>query len=267
VLRPVASVLRRAYAPAALAMLVPMGALVLAGCPREQEQEPQYGYGQPPPPGYGQPYPAPYPQQPYPGQQPPPGATAPAPGAPPPAPGQPPPAPQPGAQPQPGWPFPFPQPGSQPAPQPGQPPPPASGDPTLATVLDPAAAAVATVPLTVLQQQKMQGMQPVTEVIAGDFKQGQRLEQNFQMTQGKCYGALSVGTGQISEMHIRFVALQPIPGIPNPVLAEDKGTGTQATLGAGGNCFKYVWPIGVNVRVEYIAQAGAGIAAGRVYAK
>lgn len=253
----------------ALAMLVPMGALVLAGCPREQEQEPQYGYGQQPPPGYGQPYPAPYPQQPYPGQTPPPGATAPAPGAPPPAPGQPPPAPQPGAQPQPGWPFPFPQPGSQPqpAPQPGQPPPPASGDPTLATVLDPAAAAVATVPLTVLQQQKMQGMQPVTEVIAGDFKQGQRLEQNFQMTQNKCYGALSVGTGQISEMHIRFVALQPIPGIPNPVLAEDKGTGTQAALGAGGNCFKYVWPIGVNVRVEYIAQAGAGIAAGRVYAK
>jgi hypothetical protein len=134
--------------------------------------------------------------------------------------------------------------------------------------MDPAAGAVATVPLTFLAQQKMQGMQPLTDAIVGDFKQGQRLEQQFQMVQGKCYGAVSVGApGGITEMHIRFVALQPIPGIPNPVLAEDKGTGTQAALGGGGQCFKWSFPMGVNARVEYIAQAGQGIAAGRVYVK
>jgi hypothetical protein len=124
------------------------------------------------------------------------------------------------------------------------------------------------VPLTAVAQQRMQGMQPLTEAIAGDFKQGQRLEQQFQMTQGKCYGAVAVSApGGISEMHVRFVALQPIPGIQNPVLAEDQSTGNQAVLGGGGQCFKWSFPIGVNARVEYIAQAGQGMAAGRVYVK
>jgi len=112
----------------------------------------------------------------------------------------------------------------------------------------------------------MAGMQPATDVVAGQFQQGQVLEQQFQMTMGKCYGAVAVGAG-INEMHIQFVALQPIPGVPNPVLAEDKGTGSQAVLGGGGNCFKWSMPIGINVKVVYTAQAGAGIAAGRVYVK
>ena len=115
--------------------------------------------------------------------------------------------------------------------------------------------------------QHMAGMKPLTEVIAGDFKQGQRLEQQFQMTQGKCYGAIAAGAPGISEMYIRFVVLQPIPGVTNPVLAEDKTTGAQAVLGGKGQCFVWQFPIGVNAKVEYVAQGGQGIAAGRVYVK
>ena len=47
-------------------------------------------------------------------------------------------------------------------------------------------------PLQALASQHMQGMQPATEVVAGQFQQGQVLEQQFQMTYGKCYGAIAV---------------------------------------------------------------------------
>jgi hypothetical protein len=186
-----------------------------------------------------------------------------------PAPGQP---PAPAPQPQPGgFPFPFPAPGGQPQPQPGGTPQPQPGGQQgggdLAPALDPAAGAVATVPMNAVASQQLPGFQPVTDVVVGNFQQGQKLEQQFQMTQGKCYGAVAVGAPPISEMYIRFVALQPIPGIQNPVLAEDKSTGAQAVLGKGGNCFTWQFPIGINAKVEYIAQGGSGIAAGRVFAK
>ncbi len=239
--------------------------MMLLGCPREQDPQygqqypqpyPQPGYPQPypqpgyqPQPGQPQPYPQPYPQpgyQPQPGTQP-----------------QPAPAPQPG-----GWPFPFPpapgqpqpgpapQPGGQPAPQPG------SG---MATQLDPAAAAAATGPLMIMANQEMQGMSPATDVVAGQFQQGQYLEQTFQMTGGKCYGAVAAGAG-VSGIRIQFVALQPIPGVTNPVLAEATG-GSQTVLGGRGQCFKWAFPVGVNAKVVYTATAGSGVAAGRVYVK
>jgi hypothetical protein len=112
----------------------------------------------------------------------------------------------------------------------------------------------------------MGGMQPLTDPVAGQFQQGQFLEQTFQMTAGKCYGAVAVGAG-VSEMHIVFELLQPVPGVSNPLLAEDKSTGANAALGGGGNCHKWSLPFGVNVRAVYTAQAGEGIAAGRVYVK
>jgi hypothetical protein len=241
-----------------------LGVVFLTGCPREQEPSyAQPGYGQPGygQPGYGQPgygppqpgYPQPgYQQPPQPGyQQPPqPGYTpppqpgyppAPQPGyTPPPQPGQPP-----APQPQPGWPFPFPGPGGA------------------ATPID---ATLASGPLTLLAQQHLGGMQPLTPPIAGQFKQGQHIEQTFQMENGKCYGAIAAGVGP-QEIHIQFVALQPIPGVQNPVLAEAKGSGQGAVLGGGGNCFKWSFPIGINAKAVYTVTAGEGTAAGRVYVR
>lgn len=246
-----------------------LGALVLTGCPREQDPNypPSYnqppGYGQPPPqPGYGPPPQPGYGPPPQPGYTPPP----PQPGytPPPPQPGYTPPPPQPGQppapQPQPGWPFPFPGPGGTGGT--GQP----GGATGAATPIDPTAAQIAVGPLTLLAQQQMAGMQPLTPVIAGQFKQGQFLEQQFQMENGKCYGAVAVGAG-IQQIHIQFVALQPIPGVQNPVLAESKSSGAQAALGGGGSCFKWSFPLGINAKVIYTATAGEGLAAGRVYVR
>jgi hypothetical protein len=132
-------------------------------------------------------------------------------------------------------------------------------------VLDPAAAAAATAPLAFMANQEMQGMSPQTEVIAGNFQQGQHLEQTFQMAGGKCYGAIAAGAG-VSGIKIEFVALQPIPGVTNPVLAEASG-GSQTALGGRGKCYKWAFPVGINVKVVYTATAGSGVAAGRVYVK
>ena len=245
--------LRTALKPLPMAALSLATLTMLTGCPREQQQG-SYGYQTPPPGGYQQPPPG-YQQPPQPGYQPPP----PQPGVPP-QPGAPPPQPQP--QPPGAWPFPFPPPpgtgGGQPGGTGGGP----AGTTGPASPLDPAAAQVAVIPLTAFASQNLAGMQPVTDVVAGQFKQGQYLEAQFQMAQGKCYGAAAVGAG-VSEMHIQIVALQPIPGIQNPVLAEDKTQGANASI----NCYKWTLPIGVNAKAVFIAQGGEGVAAGRVYAK
>ena len=109
-------------------------------------------------------------------------------------------------------------------------------------------------------------MQPLTDVIAGQFQQGQALEQVFQMTPGKCYSALAVGAG-IQEMNIQFILQQPLPMFPNPVLAEDQSSGNTAKLGARGSCFKWPMPFGANVKAVFTAVSGQGMAAGRVYVK
>ena len=122
------------------------------------------------------------------------------------------------------------------------------------------------VPLGAYAAQEFQGMQPVTDIIAGQFQQGQYLDQPFQMQPNKCYGVGAVGAG-ISEMHIQIVILQPIPGIQNPVVAEDKTQGSNAALGGRGQCYTWQFPMGINAKAVYIAQGGSGIAAGRVYVK
>lgn len=116
------------------------------------------------------------------------------------------------------------------------------------------------------EQQEVPGMQPATDIIAGQFQAGQTMEQQFQMSPNKCYAALAVGAG-ISEMNIQFVLQQPMPGLPNPVLAEDKSTGATAKLGARGTCFRWQAPFGANVKAVFTAVGGQGIAAGRVYSK
>ncbi len=226
--------------------------VALFGCPREEEPQypPGYGYGYGQPgygqPGYGQP------------TAPPPSNTAPPPGT----------APAPTASQQPGSPFPwlpFPFPGAQPAPSgssdPGQPP------PGQAQPIDPAAAQVAIVPLNMLAQNELQGMQPLTDPVAGNFQQGQYLEQPFQMEPGKCYAAVARGASGVTEMDIRFVALTPMPGV-SPDLAEDSTTGPDAVLGGRGQCYHYIIPgVGINAKAVYTVRTGSGIAAGRVYVK
>jgi hypothetical protein len=284
---------------ASIAAIVAGTSLALAGCPRETDQTQQYpaggygqpgygqpgygqpgygqpgygqpgygqpGYGQPGAPGYGQPgYPPPggQPSYPPPGGQP----SYPPPGQPQPPPSQPPPPGQPGAQPG-GFPFPFPFP--TPGGQPGTQPPPPGGQPAPAGgAAQPVDGTVFGVGLDALAAQQLPGMQPATGVVAAQFQAGQSMEQQFQMAPGKCYAALAVGGG-ITAMKIQFVLLQPIPGVPNPVLAEKEepsSPGKVGSLGTGGTCHSWQLPFGANVKAVYTATGGAGAAGGRVYVR
>jgi len=135
----------------------------------------------------------------------------------------------------------------------------------MAQALDPNVASVATVPLTALAAQDAQGMQREGPTIAGNFQEGQILEQPFQLLPGKCYTVLAVGAG-IQEMDLSIVALTPIPGA-SPVLAQDAGSGNTASLGGKGNCFKWSLLVGVNAKIVMKATRGAGVAAGQIYVK
>ena len=259
-----------------------------AACVREPENPPPqqqgYGYGQQPPPGYGQPG---YGQQPPPGygqpgygQQPVPGQPAPAPvpgqPAPAPAPGQPAPAPGQPAPANPGgfpFPFPFPAPGGGTQPQPapsggGQQPAPSGGQSggTSAQPIDPNVAGIAIVPLNALAASEAPGAKAEGNVLAGQFQEGQTLEQQIQLNTGKCYTVLSVGTGTISEMDIQLILLTPVPGLSS-VLAQDTGTGSKAVLGSKNNCFRWSAPIGVTAKYVMKATKGSGVAAGQLYVK
>jgi hypothetical protein len=103
-------------------------------------------------------------------------------------------------------------------------------------------------------------------VLAGNFQEGQVLEQQLQLLPGKCYTVLSVGTGTISEMDISLVLLTPVPGL-STVLAQDTGTGAKASLGGKGNCYKIATPFGVTAKWVMKATKGSGVAAGQLYVK
>ncbi len=242
---------------------------------------PQYGPAPQPPPGYAPPSSpqAPPPASPPPQAAPPPGAgPSPLPGlpgfpafpglpgfpspapAPSPSPQTPPPAPAPSA---PGglpFPFPFPLPGAgAPGQSPGQVP--SSG---AATPIDPNVATVATVPLMAFSQQEAPGMNREGTLIAGNFKEGQTLEQAFQMLPGKCYTVLAVGAG-ISQVDLAIVAVTPLPQASG-VLAQTSGT-TSASLRGRGNCFRWDLPVGINAKYVIRAARGMGVAAGQLYSR
>jgi hypothetical protein len=226
--------------------------------PQGYGQPGQPGYGQPPP-GYGQPPPAPQynPQPSAPGFPSFPGVPAPAPApAPVPAPPGAPATPAPG-----GFPFPFPFPGGG---MPGQPQPGQVPSTGAATPIDPNLASIATVPLMSLSQQEAPGMMREGTLVAGNFKEGQTLEQAFQMLPGKCYTAIAVGAG-ISQIDIAFVAVTPIPQASG-VLAQTSGT-SQASLRGRGNCYRWELPVGINAKYVIRAARGQGVAAGQLYSK
>ena len=108
-------------------------------------------------------------------------------------------------------------------------------------------------------------MMPEGPTIAGQFAEGQTLEQPVQLLPGKCYTVLAVGAG-IQEMDIQLIAVTPLPNIAGP-LAQDTGGGASASLGGRGNCFKWTWPVGINAKYVLRATRGQGIAAGQFYVK
>ncbi|MEZ4440391.1 MAG: hypothetical protein R3B72_14945 [Polyangiaceae bacterium] len=163
--------------------------------------------------------------------------------------------PQPGAAPTTGYPQPT---ATAPAPAPT-----AAGG-SSATPVPPAAAAMAQPILTGLAQSEVAGMSPDGASFAGQFQQGQTLEQPFQIQPGRCYSVVAVGIG-ITELDVQIVLHQP--PLPPYVAAQDQGTGPQAVLGGKGQCFKNPLPVGGPAKVVMTATGGAGLAMGQIYSK
>ncbi len=205
--------------------------------PGQFGQPGQQGYGQPPvQPGYG--------QQGY--GQPQPGYGQPQPGY-----GQPPVQPgygQPGyGQPQPGY---------------GQPGP--AGGP--ATPIAPAMAVAATPILMGLGQAEAPGAQPEGGPFAGQFQEGQTLEQPINIQPGKCYTIVAAGMG-VQQLDVQIVA-QPAPMLPPTVIASSNSQGPMATVGGkAAGCFKNPLPIGGPAKIVLKATRGSGMAAAQLYSK
>jgi hypothetical protein len=135
-----------------------------------------------------------------------------------------------------------------------------------ATPIPPVAAVVATPVLQGLGATEAPGMTADGGPFAGQFQEGQTLEQPINISPGKCYTIVGVGIG-IQELDIQLVA-QPAPAMPPIVLAQDNTTGPAATLGGkASGCWKNPTPLGGPGKVVVKVSKGTGIAAVQVFVK
>lgn len=142
---------------------------------------------------------------------------------------------------------------------------PQSGGGGQATPIPPAMAAAATPVMQGMAMTEVPGMQPDGPTFAGQFSQGQVLEQPFNIQPGKCYSIVAVGIG-ITELDV-MIQVQPVPAFPAQTIAQDNTSGAQAVLGGKGNCFKNPLPVGGPAKVVMKATGGSGMAIGQLYSK
>ncbi len=155
--------------------------------------------------------------------------------------------------------------GTAPAGLPGLPVATASSGPT-ATPLDPAtAAAVTTLIGPLAASAAAPGAKPVGAAIAGNFTQGQTLEQTVQMNPGKCYTIVGVGVPTIQNLDIALVPSIGIPGLPAAIVASDSTVGANAIVGQQPNCYKWALPMGGTMKVVMTVSQGQGMAAAQVF--
>lgn len=109
------------------------------------------------------------------------------------------------------------------------------------------------------------GMKPEGTAFAGQFQEGQTLEQPINLQAGKCYTVVGASVAGITELDIQLVA-QAAP-LPPVVLAQDSTTGPMATLGGKGQCFRNPSPITVPGKVILKSTKGAGLAGAQVFIK
>jgi hypothetical protein len=121
------------------------------------------------------------------------------------------------------------------------------------------------VPLTAYAQHEAPAMHQDGGPLAGSFKEGQTLEQPFQMLPGKCYTVLAVSAGPTA-VALSIVAVTPIPQALG-VLAQTEGTGPNVSLGGRSNCLKWSLPIGINAKYVVRATRGQGVIAAQMYSR
>lgn len=143
--------------------------------------------------------------------------------------------------------------------------PPAAAGGTGSTATPIAVPAILSPVITAMAASEVKGMQPEGAPFAGQFSDGQTLEQDINIAAGKCYSVVAAGVG-MQNVQVKLV-LQPMPQLPPTTLAQSAGSGTQAVLGGGGNCFKNALPVGGPGKVVLTVTGGSGIAGAQVYVK
>lgn len=135
-----------------------------------------------------------------------------------------------------------------------------------ATPMAPAAAMGADVILTGLAQQEAPGAQPEGTAFAGQFQEGQTLEQPINLQAGKCYTIVAGSLGGVQELDV-MIQGQLAP-LPPATLAQDNTNGPNATLGGkAAGCWKNPSPLPIPAKIVLRVTKGAGMAAAKVYVK
>lgn len=145
-------------------------------------------------------------------------------------------------------------------------PPATSGGGAQATPMAPAAAMGADMILAGLAQSEAPGAQPEGTAFAGQFTEGQVLEQPINLQPGKCYTVVAASLGAIQELDVMIQG--QIAPFPATTFAQDNQTGPTATLGSkAAGCWKYPAPIGAPAKIVLRVTKGSGMAAAKVYIK
>ena len=136
-----------------------------------------------------------------------------------------------------------------PLPPPPPPPPPTATAPATtqgpgATPLDPSATGAAAVALAADSKIDAPGMGTEGAPLAGNFQEGQVLEEPITIMPGRCYTFIAAGVGP-QEIEIQLVAQTPIPALA-PMMGDQKAAGGKVVLGKGSACIKLaIIPIAV----------------------
>jgi len=137
-----------------------------------------------------------------------------------------------------------------------------------ATPLDPAtAAAVTTLIAPLAATAAAPGAKAIGAAIAGNFTQGQTLEQVVQMNPGKCYTVVGAAAPTVQNLDIALVPSIGFPGMPAAIAASDSTVASTAIVGQQPNCYKWAWPIGGTMKVVVTVSQGQGMAAAQVFEK
>ncbi|MCC6554310.1 MAG: hypothetical protein IT372_15115 [Polyangiaceae bacterium] len=137
---------------------------------------------------------------------------------------------------------------------------------TAATPIAPMAAMAATPVMQGLAAQEAPGMAGDVGPFAGQFQEGQVLEQQMNIAAGKCYTIIGIGIG-VQELDIQLT-LVTAPGVPPIVLAQDSTTGPQAVIGGKqAGCFRNPTPVAGTGKILMKATKGTGIAVAQVFSK
>ena len=107
------------------------------------------------------------------------------------------------------------------------------------------------------------GMQADGQSFAGNFQDGQTLQQPVTIQAGKCYTIVAASTG-MQQLDVQLVAQQaPMPAM---VLAQGQGSPTATVGGKANGCFRSMSPMNMPGFVVLKAH-GAGMAGAQVFIK